>query len=581
MLKGFSISPGFALAKVFCLKHFQFEDVELRVLETSEIKGELELFRQAIKASKEEIVNLLELPQIRGSLEISNIFKAHLTLIDDPDLSKEIEKRISESKQDVKFALTGVIKDYSNFFRNLPDPQFQGKAIDIVDVGRRILKNCQPLDSVQKDFSALDEGVIIVAENLTPSEIVTFDQSKILGIAISEGTPTSHASILARSLGIPAIIQLENIERAMKPNHFAILDGDNGKLIIDPNPETIDKYSKLKNSFDSYKIELQKSIALPSITKDNVKISLKANIGQLSDIDAVISNKAQGVGLYRTEFAYLTRRTFPTEKELVTSYSNVISRLNGSPVVIRTIDIGGDKISHLMGNALERNPELGWRAVRMALDCEDVFCTQLRAILIASSMAAPNQVKLLFPMISNLEELRKTKALLRKVAKDLRVSENVDVKQIDIGIMVEVPSVALMAEIFAKEVDFFSIGSNDLVQYTLAVDRTNSKVSHLYQPTNPAILRLIHNVVNVASNSNIGVSLCGEIAGDPKYTLLLLGLGLRELSMNAVLLPTIKEIVRRISISEVENLVKPLLDLDTSEKIEKELLCINERLKIK
>lgn len=580
MLNGLSISPGFALGKIFCLKHFQFEDVEPRVLKTDEINTEIETFNQALQISKDEINNLLDLPQIRGSLEITNIFKAQLTLIDDPDLGKEVVKRIRELSQDVKFALSGVIKDYSNFFRNLPDPQFQGKAIDIVDVGKRILKNCQPVTNVQKDFSELEDGVIIVAENLTPSEIVTFDQSKIFGIATSEGTPTSHASILARSLGIPALIQVENIASAMKPNHYAILDGSGGKLIIDPDEKTKNKFLKLKEDFEGKRKKLQQSIALPPLTKDGVKINLNANIGQLSDIDAVIANNAGGVGLYRTEFAYLTRRTFPTEKELISSYSAVISRLNGAPVVIRTIDIGGDKISHLMGNAMERNPELGWRAVRMSLDCEDVFCTQLRAILISSTMAAPGQVKLLFPMISNLEELRKVKKLLKKIASDLREFEGISINKIDVGIMVEVPSVALMAHQFAKEVDFFSIGSNDLVQYTLAVDRTNSKVSHLYQPANPAVLRLMKSVVDVAKNNNIEVSICGEMAGDTKYTLLLLGLGLRELSMNAVLLPAVKEIVRNISLNKVEKIIKPLLEFDTAEQIEKELAIINKRMSI-
>ncbi|MEW6708924.1 MAG: phosphoenolpyruvate--protein phosphotransferase [Candidatus Riflebacteria bacterium] len=580
MLKGLVISPGFALGRVHCLRHIQLENFEASAVDPTELENEIQRFRSALELSRAEINQLLELPQIKSSLEISNIFQAHLTLIDDPDLQKEVTKRIRDLTQDVQSVVSSVIKDYSNFFRNLPDPQFQGKAIDIMDVGKRILKNCSKRQTRQKEFHDSNEGIIVCAEDLTPSEIVSLDPSRLLGIAIEQGTPTSHASILARSMGIPALIQVEGLMHKAQDWSFAILDGSTGQVILNPDNSLREKYSRELESYQERQRRILEVLAEPSITRDNVRILLKANIGQPSDVDSVIKNYADGVGLYRTEFAYLTRRTFPTENELSDCYNSVISKLENRSIVIRTIDIGGDKISHLMGNSLERNPELGWRAVRMALDCEEIFCTQLRAILKAAGKAASDQVSILFPMISNISELRKVKELLFREQESM-ISNGIPVpERIRLGIMIEIPSAALLAEKFAREVDFFSIGSNDLVQYTLAVDRTNSKVSHLYQPANPAVIKLISEVVRVGRANNIEVSLCGEMAGDSRYVVLLLGLGIRELSMNAVLIPNVKQIIRNVSCAEIEQLIEPVLNLDTSEEIEAVLGKINRKIGI-
>ncbi len=578
MLKGLAISPGYALGQIYCLRHIQLENIESSTIPASETEAEIERFKNAIEISRSEISQLLELPQIKSSLEISNIFQAHLTLIDDPDLQKEVSKRIREQMHDVQSVVGSVIKDYSNFFRNLPDPQFQGKAIDIMDVGKRILKNCRKRKSSSNINKQFEDGIIIVAEDLTPSEIVGFNPGRIRGIAIEEGTPTSHASILARSLGIPALIQVKDLMQKAHSGNFAIIDGSSGQIILNPDESLRLRYTGELESYRQRQQKVLASLSEPSVTTDGVQVSLKANIGQLSDLDAVNANRADGIGLYRTEFAYLTRRSFPTENELFQAYSEVIGKVNGASITIRTIDIGGDKISHLMGNALERNPELGWRAVRMALDCQEVFTTQIRAILRAAALAKPGQVGILFPMISNIEELRKIKQLLNQAHEDLIRANEPNPENLKIGIMVEIPSVALLADRFAKEVDFFAIGSNDLVQYTLAVDRTNSKVSHLYQPANPAVIQLIAHVVKVARQHNIRVSLCGEIAGDIRYTVLLLGLGLRELSMNSILIPAVKQIVRNVSAAEMEKLIEPLLHLDTSEEIERALDKINVKL---
>lgn len=574
MLKGLAISPGYALGKAFCLKHFQLDSVPARTLAEDEIEPETQRFTQAIQAARQEIHQLTQLPQIKSSLEIANIFNAHLTLVEDPDLKKEVIKRIRDRRQNVEAVVSGVTRDYSDFFKTLPDPQFQEKAVDIMDIGRRILKNCQA-NSQLSSLSDLKEGVIVIAEDLTASDIVGFDPSKVLGLATAEGTATSHAAILARSLGIPALVQVKNLVSEVEHGSFVILDGNTGTMVIKPQEEVITEYQMAQATFESKKVAFRNDLAQPPITTDGVHIRLCANIGQAQDVDAVINNHADGIGLYRTEFTYLIRRRFPTEDELFDIYWSVVERLNGSPVVIRTIDLGGDKISHLVGNSGEKNPEMGWRAVRMSLERLDIFRTQLRAVLRVCAKSGKGNVRVLFPMISNIGELRRSKAFLEEVRQELaKEGLNVEVP-IKIGAMIEVPSAALLVDKIAREVDFLSIGSNDLVQYTLAVDRTNSKVAHLYQPCNPAVLELLARTADAGHRHGKPVSLCGELAGDSRYSLLLIGLGLHELSMNAVFIPRIKHLIRSISADKIRKAVRPLLDLDTAEEIEEQLWKLN------
>ncbi|HNW33888.1 MAG TPA: phosphoenolpyruvate--protein phosphotransferase, partial [Candidatus Ozemobacteraceae bacterium] len=332
--------------------------------------------------------------------------------------------------------------------------------------------------------------------------------------------------------------------------------------------------------FENQKRSMLETLSQPAITRDGTRLRLFANIGQSQDVDAVLANQADGIGLYRTEFTYLIRRRFPTEDELFDIYWSVVERLGNADVVIRTIDLGGDKIPYLVGQSIEKNPELGWRAVRMALDLTDMFKTQLRAILRTCAKSGRGNVRVLFPMISNLGELRRAKYLLEETATELRAAGLVIPERIPVGTMIEVPSAALMAGRLVREVDFLSIGSNDLIQYTLAVDRTNSKVAHLYQPANPAVLRLIKEVVDAGAAAEKGVSLCGELAGDSRYTVLLLGMGLREFSMNAVFIPRVKQIVRAVSLPELRARVLPLLDLDTADEIESSLAALNAELGI-
>ncbi len=577
-MKGLSISPGYALGKIYCLKHFQLDNLPTETIAAGDTEAEIERFKVALDISRNEITQMLDMPQIKSSAEISSIFQAHLTLIDDPDLSKEITKRIKEQQQDCQSAVSKVIRDYSTFFRNLPDPQFQSKAIDILDIGKRILKNCQKSKNPTTKLEELEEGMIVLAEDLTPSDMMTLDPSRILGIAIEEGTSTSHAAIMARSLGIPALIQVKDLMKKAKDGVFAIIDGSSEQIILNPDAKLKRKYEAEYKEYLNRQRKMYELLSEPSITKDGVEILLKANVGQLSDIEQAVKNKAYGVGLYRTEFAYLTRRTFPTENELYETYSEAAAKLNGNPMVIRTIDLGGDKISHLTGNNVEQNPELGWRAIRISLECKELFITQLRAILRTAASAKKGQVSILFPMISSMEELTEAKNILAEVKKQMQEEGIAVPKKLKIGMMMEVPSTAIMADIYAKEVDFFAIGSNDLVQYTLAVDRTNPRVTHLYKPTNPAVLYLIKHIVDAATRNNVGLCICGEIAGDIKYTIMLLGLGIRELSMNAVLIPAVKNIIRNISYAEIQKLIAPLLKMKSSTEIEAELNKLNTKL---
>ncbi len=577
-VKGLSISPGYALGKIYCLKHFQLDSLPTEDVQEVNVEAEIERFNVALEISRNEITQMLDMPQIKSSAEISNIFQAHLTLVDDPDLRKEIIKRIKEQKQSCQSAVSRVIKDYSTFFKNLPDPQFQSKAIDILDIGKRILKNSQKSKSPTTKLEELEEGMIVLAEDLTPSDMMILDPSRILGIAIEEGTTTSHAAIMARSLGIPALIQVKDLMKKAEDGSYAIIDGSSEQIFLNPDEKLKYRYQKEFLEYQNRQRRIFEVLSEPSVTKDGVEIKLKANVGQLSDIEQAVKNNACGVGLYRTEFAYLTRRTFPTEEELYESYVEALKKMNGNPLVFRTIDLGGDKISHLTGNNIEQNPELGWRAIRISLECKDLFVTQLRAILRTAIDGAKDQVRILFPMICSMEELDEAKKILFDVKAQM-IKEGYKLpKKIKIGMMVEVPSVAIMADLYASEVDFFAIGSNDLVQYTLAVDRTNPKVTHLYKPTNPAILYLIKHVVEAAKNHNTEVCICGEIAGDTKYTILLIGLGLRELSMNSVLIPSVKNIVRNISLKEIQKLIAPLLNLKSSAEIESELSKLNNKL---
>ena len=576
-MKGLAISPGYAVGQIYRLKQFKFEEQLPPPQETFSPQQEIEKVEMALELSRQEISRLLMLPQIKSSIEITSIFQAHLTLLDDPDLKEEIFKRISQQSQDAYTAISSVIQNYSNFFRNLPDPQFQGKAIDIMDVGKRLMKHCQGTPQMSGEPET-NGGVIIVAEDLTPSEMASFEPANILGIAIEDGTPTSHAAIMARTLGIPTLIQVEGLMEKAREGAIAIIDSVSEQIIFEPDDELKIKYKNAIKAWQQRQAHIQEMAGEPSVSLDGVPIMLSANIGQLSDVDLALANKAESIGLFRTEFAYVGKQKLPTEEELFQAYATIAKRFGHGELTFRTCDIGGDKVSYALGDSLERNPELGWRAIRVTLDQKDMFKTQLRAILRLSGILLEGQIRLMFPMISNLTELRDAKALLHECHEEL-INEGLRAaSHIKTGMMIETPAAALLAEKFAKEVEFFSIGSNDLTQYTLAVDRTNSKVSHLYQQTSPAVLKLIKYVIDVAKKANIDVSLCGELAGDSRFAPLLLGLGLESFSMNSILIPAVKHVVRNSDLYNLKKLVEPILAMDTAEEINQAVFRLNTKL---
>lgn len=574
MLKGQVISPGYAVGQAFCIKHFYLDNVISKPISPNQLDSEIARLNQAIKLAKSEIQRLLELPHIKNSYEISNIFEAHLLLLEDPDLKKEIEKRLRSQLVNLESIIAKVIKDFSSFFKSLPDPQFQSKAIDIIDVGQRLLRNCEGGTSfvlpneLNKDRDGI-EGFIIIANDLAPSDLADIDPKSILGLALQEGTPASHASILAKSMNIPALIQVKNLLKEVTSNKTIILDAVKGIIFPSPNPDQITNYKLLRSAYLKQIEDTKKIIYEEPITKDNVRITLLANIGKAQDIDQVISYNADGIGLYRTEFTYLFKRSFPTEDELVDIFKHILSKLPHKEITIRTTDLGGDKLPYITSSTLERNPELGWRAIRMALQIPQLFHTQIRAIIKAIQITNHAQTSILLPMISTYEELISAKGIILNIIHEIQ-NQNGNLSYLPkVGIMVEVPSTAILLEHFIKEVDFISIGTNDLIQYTLAVDRTNPNVAHLYQPSNPAILKLLKQIVYIANENNKRVSICGELACESRYIPLLIGLGIKELSMTPNCIPNVKMAIRTITTNQAQTLADSALKCASNTQVEK------------
>jgi phosphotransferase system enzyme I (PtsI) len=445
----------------------------------------------------------------------------------------------------------------------IDDPYLRERALDIQDVTKRVIRNLQ--GKAPKAFLSLSQPHILVAHNFTPSDTASMSRDNVLGIATDVGSRTSHAAILSRSLNIPAVLGLHDITAKVETGQHVLVDGSDGWLIVNPRPETLEYYKQIESRRAKVTAQLKQLRETTSITRDGRHIVLSANIELPEDVDAVVANGAEGIGLYRTEFLYLNRETLPSEDEQYETYRKVAERVRPNPLIIRTFDLGGDKLA---GGAVdtgdELNPFLGWRAIRFCLENQDIFKTQLRAILRASTVG---NVKLMFPMISGLDELRRAIAVLEECKQQLRGSKIEMAERVEVGAMVEIPSAAICASSLAREVDFFSIGTNDLIQYALAVDRVNEKVAYLYEPTHPAILRLLKMIADAAHANNIWVGVCGEMAGDVALVPLLLGLGMDELSTAATLVPRVKRAVQSLTIPECRELVEETLKLNTASEI--------------
>ena len=560
--EGAGVSPGIARGKVHVVRDDLDEVVHYRIA-PSQVTDEISRFETALIQTRMQILQMQQRIAESIGAKDAAIFDAHLLVVEDRTLIDEVLRKLETDLCNVEWIFQEVATRYAETLNKIDDPYLRERALDIQDVTKRVIHNLQ--GKAPKAFLALTEPHILVAHNLTPSDTASIDRANVLGIATDLGSRTSHAAILARSLNIPAIVGLHDITAKLESGEHVLLDGSDGYLIVDPTSETLALYAYIESRRSKFAARLKELRETTSTTRDGRHIVLSANIELPEDVVAVVANGAEGIGLYRTEFLYLNRPTLPTEDEQYETYRKVAERVRPHPLIIRTFDLGGDKLAPgAVDIADELNPFLGWRAIRFCLENVDIFKTQLRAILRASTVG---NIKIMFPMISGLDELRRAIAVLEECKEELRRSRINVSERVDVGAMIEIPSAAICASVLASDVDFFSIGTNDLIQYALAVDRVNEKIAHLYEPTHPAVLRLLKMIADAAHANRIWVGICGEMAGDIALIPLLLGLGMDELSTAAILVPRVKRAVQSLTIPECRELVEETFKLNTGAEI--------------
>src|SRR5882757_5309169 len=560
--EGIGVSPGVAFGRIHVVREDMDEVVRYQIA-PSQVTDEIGRFEAGLIQTRMQILEMQQRIAESIGAKDAAIFDAHLLVVEDRTLIDEVLRKLETDLCNVEWVFQEVATRYAETLNKIDDPYLRERALDIQDVTKRVIRNLQ--GKAPKTFIPLDEPHILVTHNLTPSDTASIDRANVLGIATDLGSRTSHTAILARSLNIPAIVGLHDITAKLETGQQVLLDGNDGWLILDPMPETLAQYAKIESRRARVTAQLKELRETTSTTRDGRHIVLSANIELSEDVDAVKANGAEGIGLYRTEFLYLNRPTLPTEEEQYRTYRKVAERVCPDPLIIRTFDLGGDKLAPgTVDIGDELNPFLGWRAIRLCLENVDIFKTQLRAVLRASAVG---NIKIMFPMISGLDELRRAKAVLDECREELRRSGVPLAEKIDVGAMIEIPSAAICADVLAPEVDFFSIGTNDLIQYALAVDRVNEKLAHLYEPTHPAVLRLLKMIAEAAHANNIWVGVCGEMAGDVALVPLLLGLGMDELSAGATLVPRVKRAVQSLAIPECRELVEETLKLQTPSEI--------------
>ncbi|WP_461201536.1 phosphoenolpyruvate--protein phosphotransferase [Anoxybacillus sp. TBDG-1] len=558
-LQGIAASNGIAIAKAYRLEHPDLT-VEKQTIEN--VAEQIHRFQQALAKAKEE----LEVIQAHALKELGEdkaaIFSAHLLVLSDPELVQAVEQKIEQERVNAEFALHEVASMFITMFEAMDNEYMKERAADIRDVTKRVLAHL--LGVTISNPSMITEEVVIIAEDLTPSDTAQLNRKYVKGFTTDIGGRTSHSAIMARSMEIPAVVGTKEATATIQNGDIVIIDGLDGKVIINPTEETIAEYEQKRAAFAAQKAEWAKLVHEQTTTKDGHHVELAANIGTPNDVEGVLANGAEGIGLYRTEFLYMGRNELPTEEEQFEAYKTVLEKMEGKPVVVRTLDIGGDKELPYLDLPKEMNPFLGFRAVRLCLDMQEMFRTQLRALLRASIYG---NLKIMFPMIATLDEFRQAKAILLE-EKEKLVAEGVAVSDdIEVGMMVEIPAAAVLADQFAKEVDFFSIGTNDLIQYTMASDRMNERVSYLYQPYNPAILRLIYNVIEAAHKEGKWVGMCGEMAGEELAVPILLAFGLDEFSMSATSILRVRSQLKKLSKQEAEQVKNHILSLSTAEEV--------------
>jgi phosphotransferase system enzyme I (PtsI) len=561
-MKGIGVSPGISIGRAFVLKKSGPVLTGILLNYEAEILIEIEKFDKAVNLAVGEIEAIKQNEVLMLTDDDIAILETQIEFSGDPQVREDVVEKISGERKNANDALIEVINSMVELFKNMDDEYMQARSADVQDIGNRILKHLEGQSKTNKQAFTVD--TIIVADDISPSDTISMDTRYVIGFATQSGSKTSHAAIIAHSKGIPAIVGCGDGLLEIKDNDIIILDGINGVLHINPNKQIIDEHKVKREAFIKQTEKLKALKNTPAITIDGAKIMLSANISNAADMDAVFENGGEGVGLFRTELLFMGRDTFPTEEEQFEFYKQVAIRSKNKSVIVRTIDIGGDKQLSYFDLPTEQNPFLGYRAIRICLDRKDIFITQLKAILRAGVFG---DLKIMFPMISNIQELRHAKDILTEAKNEL-VTENLPFNaDIKVGIMIEIPSAAITADILAKEADFFSIGTNDLCQYTLAVDRMNDKITHLYDPFNHGVLRLINYVIEQGHKHNIHVGMCGEMAADPMAALLLLGMGLKEFSMSAASIPAIKDIITRNSLLSAQQVCKKVMEMDSSQSI--------------
>ena len=564
LLKGIGVSPGIIIGKAFLVDPREIELSAIQLNTDAEIKQELSRFKQALSESKQQLLNVKKEVEHKKIKEASYIIDAQILILEDKLLIENITTTIKEKKIDAASAVKDTVRRLSKSFDDIGDEYLKERKSDIDYIGERILRNI--LGRKRQDLSKIKEESIIVAHDLSPADTANLDVDVVMGFVTNSGGKTSHTAIMARALEIPSVVGLEKVTKEINSRDTIIVDGTIGVVIIRPTAETLRNYSEKKLRYEQLEKELFKYKDLPSETPDGYHITLLANIELVEELSSVLEYGAEGIGLYRTEFLYLNRKDLPSEEEHFNIYKKLIEKASPHPVTLRTLDLGGDKFLSHIDLAEEMNPVMGLRAIRFCLKEVNIFKAQLRAILRSSAFG---EIKVLFPMISGMQEILQIKKILRELKSDLKKEKIPFNPQIKIGIMIEIPSAATIADLLAKEVDFFSIGTNDLIQYTLAIDRVNEHVSYLYNPLHPSIIRIIRTVVEAAHSNGIEVVMCGEMAGEPLYLPVLLGLGIDKLSMNPLCILKIKKILRSISYHESQELLKAIDFFKTSAEIEK------------
>ena len=559
--QGVGVSPGIARGTVFIYSPDD-ETPPTRHIAESEIPGEIARFEAALISTRSQIAEMQERIAVSIGAKDASIFDAHLLVVEDRTLIDEVLRTLARDKVNIEQVFKSVADRYAKTLSEIDDPYLRERALDIHDVTRRVVNNLMGKQS--RDLASIKTPHILLAHNLTPSDTATLNRALVLGFGTDIGSKTSHTAIMARSLNIPAVVGLHDISHQLAAGDHVLLDGYNGLVIVNPSDQTLWEYGELEIRKTAVEEKLTELRETASTTRDGRHVILSANIELPGDVDAVKEHGAEGVGLYRTEFFYLNKEDLPAEEQQYDAYRSVAENVLPHSVIIRTLDLGGDKFMSALNMPAELNPFLGWRAIRFCLERVDVFKTQLRAILRASAVG---NVKLMYPMISGVEELRRANVILEECRAELRAEGLAFNQHMEVGAMIEIPSAAVSADILAREVDFFSIGTNDLIQYSIAVDRLNEHIAHLYEPTHPAIIRLIRMTVEAAHAQGIWVGVCGEMAGDILLTPLLIGLGVDELSAGAAVVPRVKRAVQALDFTACQRLVEEIKTLDTAAAI--------------